>query len=150
MNTSIGNICEGNKCKHVTHSIYVNDESNAVNKLRQGKGDGSTDVLSDHIINSSGKLKVYLPLLFTSMLSHGISPEGMLNATMVPLPKGRWANLTTSYSFRAITLSSIFGKLIDMIVMNNENENLYTCDIQFSFKPGSSTHLCTAMIQETV
>ncbi len=70
--------------------------SNAVNKLRQGKGDGSTEVLSDHIINASGKLKVYLSLLFTSMLRHGISPECMLNGTMVPIPKARWANLTTS------------------------------------------------------
>ncbi len=63
--------------------------SNVVNKLRQGKGDGSTDVLSDHIINANGKLKVYLSLLFTSMLHHGISPEGMLNGTMAPIPKGR-------------------------------------------------------------
>ncbi len=61
----------------MTHSIYVNDVSNAVNKLRQNKGDGSTEVLSDHISNASGKLKVYLSLLFNSMLCHGISPEGM-------------------------------------------------------------------------
>ncbi len=106
--------------------------------------------MSDHIINASGKLKVYLSLLFTSMLPNGISPEGMLNGTMVPIPKGRWANLTISDNFRAITLSSIFGKLIDMIVMNKENENLSTSGIQYSFKPGSSTSLCTSMIQETV
>ncbi len=69
---------------------------------------------------------------------------------MVPIPKARWANLTTSDHFRAITLNSIFGKLIDIIVMNKENENLCTSCLQFSFKPGSSTSLCTAMIQETV
>ncbi len=61
IDTSIGNICECNKCKHLTHSIYVNDVSNALNKLRQGKGDGSTEVLSDHLINASGKLKVFYP-----------------------------------------------------------------------------------------
>ncbi len=87
MNTSIGNIYECNKCKHVPHSIYVNDVSNAVNKLRQGKGDGSTEGLSDHIITASEKLKVYLSLLFTSMLRHDMSHEGMLNGTMVPIPK---------------------------------------------------------------
>ncbi len=69
---------------------------------------------------------------------------------MVPIPKGRWANLTISVNFRAITLISIFGKLIDIIVINKENENLCTSGLQFSFKPGSSTDLCTAMIQETV
>ncbi len=84
MNTSIGNICECNICKHVTHSIYVNNVSNDVNKLRQGKGDGSTEVLSEHIIKASGKLKVYLSLLFTSMLRHGISPEGKLMEQWFP------------------------------------------------------------------
>ncbi len=58
------------------------------------------------------------------MLHHGISPEGMLNGTMVPIPKGRCEHLTTSDNFRAITLSSIFGTLIDMIAMNKENEYL--------------------------
>ncbi len=66
------------------------------------------------------------------------------------IPKGRWANLTTSDNFRAITLTSIFGKVNDIIVMNKENESLCTSGLQFSFKPGSSTSLCTAMIQETV
>ncbi len=126
MNISFSNICECNKCKHVTHSIYVNDVSNTVNKLRQGKGDGSTEVLSDDIINASGKLKVFLSLLFTPILCHGISPEGMQNRTMIPIPKGRWSNLITSDTFRAITLSSIFSKLIDIIVMNKENQNLCT------------------------
>ncbi len=147
MNTWIGNICQCNKCKHMTHSIYANDVSNAVNMLRQGKGDGSTEVLSDHIINTSGKLNVYLSLLFTSMLHHGILPEGMLNGTIVPIPKWK---MDKSDNFRAITLSSIFGKLIDIIVMNKENENVCTSGLQFSFKSGSSTSLCTAMIQETV
>ncbi len=54
----------------------------------------------------------------------------MLNGTMVPIPKGRWANLTTSDNFRATPLSSIFG----IIVMNKENENLCTSGLQFSFK----------------
>ncbi len=60
--------------------------SSVVNKLIQGKGDGST-VMSDHIINASEKLKIYLSLLFSSMLCYGVPPEGMLNGTMVPIPK---------------------------------------------------------------
>ncbi len=45
---------------------------------------------------------------------------------MCEYTKGKRANLTTSDNLRAITLSSIFGKLIDMIVMNKKNENLCT------------------------
>ncbi len=69
---------------------------------------------------------------------------------MVPLPKGRWANLSSSDNFGAITLSSIFGKLLDFIILFKEENSLYTNDLQFSFKTGSSTSLCTSMVQESV
>ncbi len=58
---------------------------------------------------------------------------------MVYILKGRWAYLTTSDNFRAINFDGIFGKRIDMIVMNKQNENLCTSGLQFSLKPGSST-----------
>ena len=69
---------------------------------------------------------------------------------MVPIPKGRWANLSYSDNFRAITLSSILCKLLDVIILHEENDKLCTNDLQFGFKKESSTSLCTAMIQETV
>lgn len=150
INESMSTRCECNHCVHGNHCINVNDVLSAVKKLQGSKSDGSTEVMSDHIINAGKKLSVYLSLLFTSMLHHGMSPQGMLNGTMVPIPKGRWANLTTSDNFRAITLSSIFSKIIDVIVMSKECDNLITSGLQFSFKPGASTSVCTAMVQETV
>ncbi len=69
---------------------------------------------------------------------------------MVPLPKGRWANLSSTDTVRAITLSSIFGKLFDIIILIMEENSLCTSDLQFSFKTGSSPSLCTSMVQETV
>ncbi len=46
--------------------------------------------------------------------------------------------------------SKIFGKLLDFIILIKEENNLCTSDLQFSFKTGSSTSLCTSMVQETV
>ncbi len=77
-------------------------------------------------------------------------PDGMLFGTMVPLPKGRWANLSSSYNFRVITLCSIFGKLLDFIILIKKENSLCTSDLQFSFKTGSSTSLSTSMVQETM
>ncbi len=68
-----------------THSIIANDVIAAINKLKHDKKDGASEVVSDHLIYSS----VHLSLLFTTMLRHGLTPDGMLNGTMVPLPKGR-------------------------------------------------------------
>ena len=84
------------------------------------------------------------------MLRHGIAPAGMLIGTMVPIPKGRWNNIGLSDNYRAITLSSIFGKILDMVILSKEENHLLTSNLQFSFKKGASTSICTAMVQETV
>ncbi len=39
------------------------------------------------LIYSYRRLSVYLSLLFTTVLRHGLTPDGMLNGTMVPIPK---------------------------------------------------------------
>ncbi len=84
------------------------------------------------------------------MLRHGLSPDGMLHGTMVPIPKGMWANLSSSDNFRAITLCSILCKLLDVIVMTKTKDNLCTSNLQFSFKPGASTTLYTGMVQDNI
>ena len=84
------------------------------------------------------------------VLRHGLAPEAMLVGVMVPIPKGRWSNLCISDNFRAITLSSIIGKLLDIVIITKEEKHLSTSNYQFSFKKGLSTGLCTTMVQETI
>ncbi len=123
--SAVSNKCERSNCIHSNHSITFNNY---------------------HIIHASDKLTCYLALLFTAMLRHGTSSDDMLLGTMVPLAKGKWANLSSSDNFRAITLSSIFDKLLDFI---KEENNLCNSDLHFSFKTGSTTSLCTSMVKET-
>ncbi len=127
MLSAVSNKCECSNCIHGNHSITFTKCHDAMKKLKQSKSDGCTGILSDHIIHASDKLTCYLAQLFTTMLHHGTSPYGMLLGTMVTLPKGRWANLSSSDNFRAINLSRIFGK--------------------FSFKTSSSTSLCSSMVK---
>ena len=84
------------------------------------------------------------------MLWHGITPDNILKSTMIPIPKGRWANLSDSNNFRAITLSSMIGKVLELVIMNREMNQLCTRELQFGFKEGLSTTMCTYMVQETV
>ncbi len=58
--------------------------------------------------------------------------------------------MSWSDNYRALTLSSMFGKLLDFIILNKEEHHLNTSDLQFSFKKGSSISLCTSMVQETI
>ena len=71
---------------------------------------------------------------------------------MVPMPKGRWSNLSMSSNFRAmaIILGSMLEKVRELVIMKTEAGNLFSNDLQFGFKGGLSTILCTSMIQETV
>ena len=122
----------------------------AIGNLKTGKNDGSLPLKSENLIYSTDIFHGHLSLLFSAMLRHGCSPEGMLLGTMVPLPKGRFNDLSNSKNFRALTISSLLGKLLDNIILNIESDNLCTNDLQFSFKPKSSTTMCTTMIKETI
>ena len=82
---------------------------------------------------ADGSVSRLLSILFTMMLRHGLAPDGMLVGTMVPIPKGRWSNLNVSANYRAITLSSIVGKILDMVILIREERHLATSDLQFSF-----------------
>ncbi len=136
-------------CVHGNHAITFTDCYYAIKKLKHSKSDGCTGILSNHIIHAGDRLACYLALLFTSMLRHGSSPDGMLLGTMIPLPKGKWINLSCSDNYRAITLSTIFDKLLDFIILNKEHQ-LNTSELQFSFKKGSSTSLYISMVEETI
>ena len=121
-----------------------------IGNLKTGKNDGSLPLTSENVIYSTDIFHGHLSLLFSVMLRHGCSPEGMLLGTMVPLPKGRLNDLSNSKNFRALTISSLLGKLLDNIILNIESEHLFTNDLQFSFKACSSTTMCTTMIRETI
>ena len=111
-----------------------------------GKKDGKCNLFSDHLKNGTPRLYVLLSLLYSSMINHGYCPGEMLFGVMVPLPKVKGSNKSDDY--RAITLGSIIGKLLDIILLNIVKDALETCN--FGFKKGSSTTACTFIIQEVV
>ena len=123
---------------------------NGIGRLKVGKNYGSLPLKSDNLLHATNILHGHLSLLFSVMLKHGCSPEGMLMGTMVPLPKGKFNDVSKSKNFRALTISSLLGKVLDNIILNVECDNLVTNDLQFSFKKGMSTTMCTTMIRETI
>ena len=142
--------CECGFCSQDEHVFNTDEVYRAIMKLNKSKSDGVTGIMSDHFIHGKKLISGYLAMLFTAMLWHGMSPDGMLKSTMIPIPKGRWKNLSNSGNFRAITLGSIVGKILEYVVMKREEYNLQTSDLQFGFKEGLSTTLCTAMVKETI
>jgi len=55
-----------------------------------------------------------------------------------------------SANYRAISLSSILCKIIDLIVNNRYSSFLITFPNQFGLKPRGSTAVCTSLVKETL
>ena len=118
--------------------------------LKANKNEGLCGLSSDFFINGPPELSIHIALLITAMLSHGFSPSLLTVSTIIPIPKGNQVNLSESANYRAITLSSILCKIIDLIVINRYGECLNTSVNQFGFKPKGSTSMCTMLVKETI
>ena len=70
-----------------THNITVEHVTNAITHLTSEKNDNFEGLSSDNFKNGTHLLNVYISLLFSTMLSHGKAPAGLLLLTLVPLIK---------------------------------------------------------------
>jgi len=62
-----------------------------------------------------------------------LCPTVFLYSTIVPIPKGKHGNMSDSSNFRGITLSSIYGKPFDNIVLFRYGERLLSSELRFGF-----------------
>ena len=104
--------------------------------------------MSECIIHAPHRLQVLLAILFNSMVIHGTAAEGLLEGSMTLIPKSQ-SITRLSDKYRAITLSSLIGKIFDLIILRKQKQSLMSDDLQFGFKEQSSTALCTNMLLET-
>ena len=118
--------------------------------MQSGKSDSIEQLSSDNFKNGTHMLNVYISLLFTCMLTHGIPPSGLLLSTIIPIPKNKRGNMSDSSNYRAIALSSLLCKLFDTIIIETHEDNLITNDLQFGYKKQSSTIVCTSFLLNTV
>jgi len=67
------------------------------------------------------------------MLLHGIASDDMYSCTLIPIPKGKNVNISDSSNYRGIALSSVFGKLFDLVFLDKFSDSLCTSELQFGF-----------------
>ncbi len=84
------------------------------------------------------------------MIVHGVSPDNIINGTMIPIPKGKRKLVSCSDNYRAITLSSIIRKVFDWVLLIKEKNVLNSSDLQFGFKLDESTSHCTFVATEII
>ena len=62
--------------------------------LRPGKSGGANGVMSDSFIHVTNLLYQYtcILVLFSAMLTHGVSPDDFKISILIPIPKGARVN----------------------------------------------------------
>ena len=115
----------------------------AINQLNPSKSD-SHGIFSEHLKSCCSVIALPLSLFFTAIVRHGHMPQ-LRDSTVVPVPKNNMdASVSTNY--RPIALSSTLSKVLEQLILCKYS-NIFTSNhLQFGFKPGSSTSLCTGMV----
>ena len=103
--------CGNNLCTS-DHHISVENIASAIKHIKPGEHDGSDNVSTDHIINAPPELYRHLAILFSKMLQYGYTPKQFRLSKLIPIPKNKRKSLNDSTNYRAIALSSIFGKVL--------------------------------------
>ena len=119
----------------------------AIKRLNAGKDDGDIGMYSNHILLANDIFMKHISNLFSMMLSHGYTPEYMIRAVITSIPKNVKESVACSENYRGIALSSILGKVFDLIIIQRYGHALSSSDLQFSFKERHSTVMCSAAIK---
>ena len=142
-----------NNCTNANNSdrvIRLNEVVESIKNLKSNKGDGSDGFMSNHLILSCHRFIVNLSLLLTAVLTHGYQPKELLLGTIESIPKDKKKDLCTSSNYRGITLCNSISKILDIIILSRYRDKLNTSDLQFAFKRGHSTAMCTLVLKEIV
>ena len=84
------------------------------------------------------------------MLSHFSTPKRFCMSTMVQIPKKGGSSMGDIRNYMGIALSSLFSKIFDNCVINNQYGNLCFSDLQFAYKSQIFTIHGVNSVYETI
>ena len=119
-----------------------------LSNLGKDKSDGSS-LTSNHLILAASSLSSYLANLFTVIIRHGYMPTAWRDCILVPIPKPL-KDPAQSDSYRPIALAPNLSKVLEKCILLSFRSCFITSDLQFGFKPGFSTDLCSGVLKNVV
>ena len=84
------------------------------------------------------------------MIKHGHYAEEILLSTIVSLQKDARGNSCCIDNYRGIALTSAINKVVDWVILLKYKDNLRSSELQFAYKEGHSTTMCTLALKEVV
>ena len=120
----------------------------ALSQLKSHKSDND-GLSSEHLKLASPAIAKHPAVLFTSVVRHGYLPLCLSDCVLIPIPKGN-KDASCSNNYRAIALASTLSKTLEHLIINKFSSCFSTSHLQFGFKPGSSTTLCTGVVKNVI
>lgn len=131
-------------------SISIGEIVKAVQALKQEKADGDRGFMSSHLLLASHLYFEYIAKLLSAMYVHGYYPVSLLNASIVSIPKDGNKSLSSDSNYRGIALCNAISKVADLVFLERNSQSLKTSDMQYAFKKGMGTTLCTLALKEVI
>ena len=138
------------KAKDFSHNlspIKITQESLQfiIKKLRRDVAPGLDGVTAEHLQHGlSLSLLTVLANVFSLALSNAIVPSLFMSGIIVPVIKKSTCDPNLPSSYRPITLSSIYCKIVELIIIPED----IASDIQFGFRKKRGTTMVTCMIND--
>ena len=108
---------------------------------RQSLGEYGNSIIGKFKSTFCQGLSESLTAFFTAILRHG---KCLRDCVLVPIRKGG-RDASSSENYRPIALASSISILLEHIIFDKYSSFLYSHPLQFGFKAGSSTTLCTGL-----
>ena len=120
----------------------------AISQLKSHKTDDSGDS-TNHLKLASPAISKTLALFFSSKLHHDYMPNSCRDCVLVPISKEN-IDASCSHNYSPIALSSNLSKVLERLLLLKYEKFFFSNQLQFGFKPGYSTMLCTGMIKNVI
>ena len=124
------------------------DVLEALSHLKTGKSDGD-GIFAEHFIYATSALLSPLANFFGLLVRHGFMPQCLRDCVLVPVPK-KGKNVACSSSYHPIALASTLSKVLEHVILTKYSSFLCSNPLQFGFKPGFSTTLCTGVVKNVI
>ena len=109
----------------------------------------SCGISTEHLKFASSIICQPLSAFLTSAVRHGYMPSCIRDSVMSPLLKGN-KNPLCSDSYQPIALVSCISKVLEILIIHKYSSFLQSSHLQFGFKSGSSTSLCTGTVKNII
>lgn len=120
-------------------SIAVDEIKDEVWTLKTGKSPGEDYISNERIIYGGETLMKHISVLYNLILKQEYLPMPFRHGIIIPLYKGNNKDKTNPNSYRAVTLTSSLGKLLEKIILNRihklllEINNVIPHSLRFGF-----------------